>query len=40
VTGPNLVGQDDNALRHAQRAELDEDKIITTEEPVEYEIEG
>jgi len=38
--GAYLVGQDDNALRHAQRADSTEDKIITTEEPVEYEIEG
>ena len=37
---PDRVGQDDHALRRAQRAEPARRKIITAEDPVEYYLPG
>jgi hypothetical protein len=40
VTGPDRFGQDDDAVRRAQRAESPDRKIITAEDPVEYNFVG
>ena len=40
VTGPDRLGQDDHALRGLNELNDVDDKIITTEDPVEYDIDG
>jgi type IV pilus assembly protein PilB len=40
VTGPDRLGQDDDALRGAAELNDIETKILTAEDPVEYDIDG
>jgi type IV pilus assembly protein PilB len=40
VTGPDRLGQDDHALLGPPRAERPSAKLITAEDPVEYDIDG
>jgi type IV pilus assembly protein PilB len=38
VTGPTGIGEDDDALRVSLRNQSVEDKIVTIEDPVEYQL--